>query len=397
MTDGADAPSGAVSQARRIELLAGVAAFATVPEAARAELARRLDERLVAADSVVVAEGDVGDRMYLIAEGRAEVSTTANGSAVALQTLSAGEQFGEIALLTPGRTRQATVTALTPLRLLSIDADAFRALVREHPQVEASLLASSDATLRAKFLKQASPFTTLAPERSRDLAAKLEQLVVPAGTAIVQQGERGDACYLVRAGQVEVVVADEQAPGGERRVATLGPAVLFGESALLTDAPRNATVRALELTELLVLRRADLLTALTGDARFTGEMLDLVGQRDRPRRRPEVDAQQRTTDEGDTLTVLKDPRRDAYERLSPDGWFIWQRLDGQHTVEDIARAYEREFGAYMPLAISEVVNRLIAAGFVEAATVRPEVLEPTPVASRGGGVLGFLRGLFGRR
>ena len=101
----------------------------------------------------------------------------------------------------------------------------------------------TEALLVAKFLKQASPFATLDADRLRRLVARLERLTVPAGEDVVRQGEPGDSCYLVRSGRVEVVAG--QHGSGKRSLATLGPGSLFGEAALLTDAPRNATVRAL--------------------------------------------------------------------------------------------------------------------------------------------------------
>jgi len=68
----------------------------------------------------MVAEGEAGDRLYLIAEGRAEVSTAGQGGPVPLAMLGPGELFGEIALLEPGGKRQATVTATTPLLALGL-------------------------------------------------------------------------------------------------------------------------------------------------------------------------------------------------------------------------------------------------------------------------------------
>jgi putative ABC transport system ATP-binding protein len=111
--------------------------------------------------------------------------------------------------------------------------------------------------------------------------AQLKRLSVPADEAIVWEGEPGEECYLLRRGRAEVVVEQGEG-GGERSLATLGPGSLLGEAALLTDEPRNATVRTLEPCELLALGRADLLEAI-GEDRPTGErMLELLRLRQKP-------------------------------------------------------------------------------------------------------------------
>jgi len=57
----------------------------------------------------------------------------------------------------------------------------------------------------------------------------------------MQVGSRGDAFYILREGQVDVLSREN---GRSRRVTGLGPGEYFGEIALLRDQPRVATVRA---------------------------------------------------------------------------------------------------------------------------------------------------------
>ncbi len=93
------------------------------------------------------------------------------------------------------------------------------------------------------------------------LAGALQKMVArrfPAGSAILREGEPGDALYLITDGQVEVETRDEM---GERvSLAVLGAGDFFGEVSLLTSVPRTATVRALSDLEALELSREALVS-----------------------------------------------------------------------------------------------------------------------------------------
>ena len=102
--------------------------------------------------------------------------------------------------------------------------------------------------------------------------SQLKCLSVPADEAIVREGEPGEECYLPRRGRAEVVIEQGEG-GGERGLATVGPGSLLGEAVLLTDEPRNATVRTLE--------PCDLLEAI-GEDRPTGERMLERAARERP-------------------------------------------------------------------------------------------------------------------
>ena len=90
------------------------------------------------------------------------------------------------------------------------------------------------------------------------MARRASWVTAPAGTALMTEGEPGDRYYVLASGRLEVM-------RGGRHVSTLrdaGDGV--GEIALLFDVPRTATVTVAEDAELLVLERAEFLTAVTG-------------------------------------------------------------------------------------------------------------------------------------
>jgi putative peptide zinc metalloprotease protein len=326
-------------------------------------LAAALHEERYRSGQVIVTEGEERGGLFVVARGRAEISAGGPAGAAALGTLAPGDLFADTTLTDAEERRLATVTALTPLTLLALDRHTAQTLSASYPALSAVFAQAHDTFLIATFLKQASPFAALDSAQIARLAARLGRLDVPEGAAIVRQGEAGDACYLLRTGRAEVVASVDDAP--ERRLATLYPGKLFGESALLTGAPRNATVRALEPCELLVLHRDDLLAVMGEDRHVAEEMFALVHLHDRPRQAAGITAHPRATPEGETFTILSNPRTGSYYRLSPQGWFIWQRLDGKHTLRDLALEYHRTFNAFAPDAIAQVINGLAAAGFLE--------------------------------
>ena len=72
--------------------------------------------------------------------------------------------------------------------------------------------------------------------------------------------------------------------------------------------------------------------------------------------------------------ILRDPRRDAHYRLSPMGWFLWQRLDGMHTLQDLTSEYTAVHGVSPPHVVVETVTGLVEAGFVKG--VQPGARAP---------------------
>jgi CRP-like cAMP-binding protein len=98
-------------------------------------------------------------------------------------------------------------------------------------------------------------FTTMDPGELHLLCSCLREEHFPAGRAIVRQGDKGDKFYIIRQGHVRVTMRDEQ--GVMEVVNQLDRGDYFGELALLRDAPRSATCRAIVPTDVLSLSRQD--------------------------------------------------------------------------------------------------------------------------------------------
>ena len=106
-----------------------------------------------------------------------------------------------------------------------------------------------------ELLKRVPMFERLAEADFQRLVDTLVPRTVLADEKIIQQGERGKSLFLIARGVVGVMVAKGSKPAA--RVASLHAGEFFGERALLTDEPRNATVMAATDCRLFELSRRD--------------------------------------------------------------------------------------------------------------------------------------------
>lgn len=86
-------------------------------------------------------------------------------------------------------------------------------------------------------------FAKVPPENIRRMLGELESIDLPAGYELLREGEAGDCCYFLKSGRAEVI----SGVGSDRQVvAELEVGACFGEEALLSERPRNASVTLLE-------------------------------------------------------------------------------------------------------------------------------------------------------
>ena len=125
---------------------------------------------------------------------------------------------------------------------------------------------------RLDLLLKIPIFSPLSPPVLEQLAARLIPVHASAGEEIIRFGDHGDRFYLVKSGEVEVLL-DDQPPRRE------GPGSYFGEIALLRDVPRTATVRAATDVELFALDRDHFIPAVTGHAASAEAAESVIGTR----------------------------------------------------------------------------------------------------------------------
>jgi serine/threonine-protein kinase len=103
----------------------------------------------------------------------------------------------------------------------------------------------------------------------------LPRMLFPAGSAIVTEGEPGDDAYVIAEGQCEAYRLEGQR---EVRVRIMGPGEVFGETAVFTQKPRTASVRAVTDAVLLVVTR-DALSKAVGLNSWMGAFVKALADR----------------------------------------------------------------------------------------------------------------------
>ncbi len=332
-------------------LLRRVAGLADAPADELRELLVDSREDLFAPGTTVVAEGEEGRVLHVIAAGVAELTTEVAGARMFLGLLETGDVVGELALVADDHRHGATLTALTELRVLSLAIADVEQFLAGHPAHHSSLQARADALRTADFIRQVAALGALGREERQQLATRVSHRHLARGEVVIRQGDEAGSCYMLQSGAVEVSV-------DERVVATLEPGALFGEGAVLTSGYRTATVRATEACEVLELAHEDFVDVLQSDVEIAQEIAYLFRLRQRPRRAPGVEVEEHDDDLGETLTTLHNPVALTYFRLSERGRFIWDRLDGRRSLRDLAKDHFDAFGRFDPHAVADVVAAL---------------------------------------
>ena len=94
-----------------------------------------------------------------------------------------------------------------------------------------------------EILKGVPLFSKIEPAKLKLIAFTSERMTYGSGQEVCHQGDPGDAMYVILGGVADVLIDTDK---GQIRVAELKKNGFFGETAILCDAPRNATIKASE-------------------------------------------------------------------------------------------------------------------------------------------------------
>jgi CRP-like cAMP-binding protein len=205
------------------DLLRSMDLFGELDEPELAKIARLLREHKFAENDVIFNQGDAGDAMYVILQGRVRIATTDNfGRERVLAFYGPAEFFGDMAVLT-GAPRSATASASTDVRLLQLRKDDFDALVANNVGIMRGML-------RVMVERQAAMNTRLTQEAGATHGDVRGQVCVVFSPT-------GGVGQTVLATNLAVALA-QVTPD---RVVILDLDLLFGHVAMLLDLmPRTA-------------------------------------------------------------------------------------------------------------------------------------------------------------
>jgi len=226
-------------------------------------LARRLAVEEHPQGSILCREHDTDNESLFLLEGGVELKSHSSSMTRVMQA-GTPEAFLPIA---PGRPRQYTVVATTPVRLFRVDnvlldravlLDEVSTTITHLREPDGEQFAGDSAWLEEMMANPA--FRKLPKERLALVLLKFEPQPVKAGEAVIRQGEPGDYYYVVKDGRF--AVARKGVDGKVQILNELTQGAVFGEEALLLDVPRNASIVALSDGLLMRLPRSEFETLL---------------------------------------------------------------------------------------------------------------------------------------
>jgi CRP-like cAMP-binding protein len=223
-----------------------------------------------------------GARMFLLLEGEVTLSL---GKKV-ICAIGKGEIFGEMASILQ-LPRTATAMARTTCSAISLDAKQFQAAVQKSPEFALMLMNITIGRLRETISTLTSGGRLSEKDRwnratiferkvlddlRRELGDRLLPASHPRGKVVVREGEKGIYMYLVLEGVMAVSIDG-------KIVEKIGPGGVFGEMALVNEAPRIGTATAETDCSLLTINRNEFIKLVQTKPAFAMSLLKALSER----------------------------------------------------------------------------------------------------------------------
>ena len=248
-----------------ITTLARLEPISSLLEDQIAELAAQTQEQPLLAGRTLFKEGDTDTDLIYLIEGEIEIRP-AGGEPYVVKSGTSKSRYS-LAEHTP---RRSTAVALTPILYIRIDSDLVDTMLTwaesASSDAEEVIMSGDDIiTIDTSGLKnkmQHSPNFRKLPAANIDLLLeKMEPVRMNAGEIIIRQGDEGDYFYVIEQGEALVtrVVEEDENTEDSIEMAHLGEGSTFGEAALISNNPRNATVSMQTDGVLLRLNKEDFL------------------------------------------------------------------------------------------------------------------------------------------
>ena len=204
--------------------------------------------------SRIFHHGDIDSHVIFLYEGSVLLK-----NANTERTLNAGEKNAFMSL-DPHQPRRYNATAKTDVRLIYVERNLLDILLTWDPYAGYQVNIINDQTDYYDqndwmlSILRSSIFQKIPPIKIQAMFQKLETYMQLKDDIVFSQGDDGDYFYLIKSGYCHVI----RDTGHEKEKSIhLGPGDSFGEEALLSKSPRNATVRMLSDGVLLRLKKDD--------------------------------------------------------------------------------------------------------------------------------------------
>lgn len=218
----------------------------------RAELARHSYVAGYQPGQALFHRGDTAKTVAYLVSGEVELVSELGARLVA------GDTEESRYALSSGEKRTVTATCTRPAQVLFIDRVHLDLMLTwaQTGSVEVRDMDEGDAQDWMSAMLRNPAFHRIPPANIAQIIACVEQVEFTAGEIIIRQGEVGDYYYVLTDGLCQVVLQDVNGLG-ERELDRIGQGNGFGEEALVSGDPRNATVRALSRVALVRLAAQD--------------------------------------------------------------------------------------------------------------------------------------------
>lgn len=206
------------------------------------------------AGEVLFRHGDQdGDTLYLLA---GEVALVTGGDDSEDRVIVAGTDKARYALaqLKPRQYTGAAKTDVTVARMESAVLDRLLTVDQATGYEVTEFDGGQDTEWMWRMLTNKA-FNILPPENINAMFSRLQPMEAKAGQVVIRQGDPGDYYYIVKSGRATVTRKSDAGKVGV--LSELGEGDAFGEEALLSGAPRNATVIMKTDGELMRLAKSD--------------------------------------------------------------------------------------------------------------------------------------------
>jgi len=254
------------------ELLRATTAFSILSDRELDHLANRFELIHFSLGQDVVRAGDDAEAFFIVYSGRARViAIDQAGQETTIGNLTRGDSFGEQGILTKSQ-RNYTIRASTDLVALRLAKVDFDDLVERHTRVREYFdKYISEISIR-NFLKLSTALAPLSPQEIRNLLGSLEVIEYEPDTAIIREGEAGDAFFILRTGGVRVI---KESNGG-RVLNHLKVGDSFGELALLTGQPRATSIITSEPSSVFRLSKREFDRIIAASPKFKDAIVSMA-------------------------------------------------------------------------------------------------------------------------